>query len=145
MPNKFLVLGTRGSGKTTLAQKLSSTLEIPHFNLDEYLYHKDKNPLEPLPFEERIANATAIAGNEGWVAEGNFLHWTGPLVEASDHIVWLRPPILVATWRIMKRDIVTRIQGRNKHKFWDTVKMAKGSIIQHGMTYETLSPIAPLS
>lgn len=139
--SKFFILGTPGSGKTTLAQKLSTELKIPHFNLDDYLYEKDKNPLEVLSYEKRIANATEIASNQGWVAEGNFLHWTGPLVEGADVVVWIRPPILLATWRIIKRDIVTRLKGTNKHKFWNTVKVAKGSYIQHGMHYDKLSPV----
>jgi adenylate kinase family enzyme len=53
------ILGGPGSGKTTLAQGLSSRLHIPHYDLDKLYW--------------QIENAMATAEQPAWITEGIYL------------------------------------------------------------------------
>ena len=65
---RILVLGSTGSGKTTLARQLSSALAVQHVELDALYFGPDLTtvPLHIL----RQRNGEAIAGDR-WVTDGN--------------------------------------------------------------------------
>lgn len=56
VPNKIHIIGSVGSGKTTLARKLSSQLGIPYYELDNVVRKKveGKGRIKRMP-EERDA------------------------------------------------------------------------------------------
>src|SRR5712692_7749208 len=75
---KIHIVGGPGSGKTTLAQDLSSRFHVPHYDLDKVNWEKE--------------NVIAIAEQPAWVTEGIYLIWTEPMLYHADCIVLLRSP-----------------------------------------------------
>src|ERR687887_458709 len=111
MPPKIVVIGTSGSGKTTVARELARRLGVPHVELDA-LYHGPgwtETPVEQ--FRRRVAAATAA---DGWVVDGNYTSKLGDFVlERADTVVWLDVPLRVALSRVTRRTI-RRIRAREE-------------------------------
>ena len=87
---RIVVLGTAGSGKTTLAQRLSSALAVSHVELDVLNYHPHGYALalRDVPeFRRRVAGAFDTA--HGWVADGNY-------VSTVEDLIWPKATALVA-------------------------------------------------
>ena len=103
MPPKIAVVGTSGSGKTTVARELARRLGVPHVELDA-LFHGPgwtETPLEE--FRRRVAAATDA---DGWVVDGNYDSSLGELVlERADTVVWLDLPLRVALTRVTRRTV----------------------------------------
>jgi adenylate kinase family enzyme len=103
VPPKIAVIGTSGSGKTTVARELARRLGVPHVELDA-LFHGPgwaETPAEE--FRRRVAAATD--GN-GWVVDGNYDSSLGDLVlERADTVVWLDVPLRLALTRVARRTI----------------------------------------
>ena len=96
-PRRIHVIGGPGSGKTTLARRLTVCLSAPSFDLDAVGYVSGVGIKRPL--EDRLVDVRVIATNRSWVTEGIFLWWIDELLEAADMIVWLDVPWRVAAWR----------------------------------------------
>src|SRR5919198_3089323 len=103
MPPKIAVVGTSGSGKTTVARELARRLGVPHVELDA-LFHGPgwtETPVEE--FQRRVAVAT---DGESWVIDGNYDSKLGDLVlERAATVVWLALPLRVALSRVKRRTI----------------------------------------
>src|SRR5919205_2933822 len=103
MAPKIAVVGTSGSGKTTVARELARRLGVPHVELDA-LYHGpgwSETPAEE--FRRRVAAAT---DGGGWVVDGNYDSKLGDLVLArADTVVWLDLPLRISLARVTLRTV----------------------------------------
>ena len=83
--SRIHIVGGSGTGKTTMALRLSTALGLPAFHLDEIAAaHPEANPSE-----DRARLAVQIAGSPEWVTEGIHVGWTDSLFRNADVIVWL--------------------------------------------------------
>lgn len=104
---RIAVIGTSGSGKTTVAGRLAESLGVPHVELDAL--HHGPNWAEPELEDFRALVSKATAG-DGWVADGNYMRKLGNLVlERADTIVWLDLPLRTSLRRLWHRT-TTRIR-----------------------------------
>jgi adenylate kinase family enzyme len=102
MPSRIHIVGGPGSGKTTLARTLASSLDVPNYSLDTIAFEGSEFKLRPL--ETRLREIHEIASSPGWVTEGMWLGWTDELFHTADAIVWLdHVPTYVAGWRMVTR------------------------------------------
>lgn len=67
---KILIIGIVASGKTTLAKRLSKTLNIPWFELDCIVHHQTENERYKRTPEEQIAAIESIDRRGSWIFEG---------------------------------------------------------------------------
>jgi adenylate kinase family enzyme len=101
---RISVVGTSGSGKSTVGRHLALGLGVPFIELDSIHNQPGWVPLPPEEFRRRVAEAAA---GDGWVIDGNYSK-ARPLVWArADTVVWLDLP----RWTVM-RQVVWRTVRR---------------------------------
>ncbi len=133
-----MVYGPTGSGKTTVARHIGELLGLPVVELDAIFWRPN---WEPTPADEFRANAldTLREHDGGWVCEGNYSMLRGTILPMADTVVWLRPPFLVAYWRLLKRTIARSwtnepLWGTNRES-WRQSFLSRESILLWGITH----------
>jgi adenylate kinase family enzyme len=100
---RIVVVGTGGSGKTTVARELAGRLGVPHVELDELFHGPGWTETPAEEFRRRVAAAT---DGDGWVVDGNYERFLGDLVlDRADTVVWLDIPLSVSLRRVTRRTI----------------------------------------
>lgn len=111
MPAKIAVIGTTCSGKTTVAKRLAEHHGVPHVELDALHWGPNWSEASDEDFRARVEEALAA---DGWVADGGYHGKLGDLVlERSDFVVWLDPPLPTILGRLSARTL-RRIRGREE-------------------------------
>jgi adenylate kinase family enzyme len=101
--NRISVLGTSGSGKTTIAGKLSVILGVPHVELDALSWGADWTPVPREVFRSRLREAIKA---DRWVVDGNYSKDGRDLIwERADTYVWLNYSLPVILCRIVRRTL----------------------------------------
>ena len=112
---RIYIIGNSGSGKSYLANKLSEKLNIPHFDLDD-VFWKKKYSIQRTEDEKKLLLSKIIKDNETWVIEGLFVSFTDEAIKNATEIIWLDININILTWRIIKREFIKIIKGKNNFK-----------------------------
>ena len=102
-PKKIAVIGISGTGKSTIARRLSKCTGFPLYHMDTILWSENwtENNLEQVESELK-----KIVAAKSWIVEG----WIGPysksIMETADTIIYLDYPGWMAAWgglmRLMK-------------------------------------------
>lgn len=101
-PQRISIVGTTGTGKTTLAKRLSICLGIPHFELDGI--HWGAN-WEPLPTEKFQTRVSKILGGDTWVIDGNYSKVRDIVFVRADTVIWLDYGIARILYQLFQRTI----------------------------------------
>ena len=102
-PRRIVVVGTSGSGKTTMARRLAEGLGLPHVELDALHWGPGWTPP---PIEEfRRQTAEALAG-EAWTTDGNYSKVRDIVWGRAEALVWLDYALPVVLWRVTSRTIL---------------------------------------
>jgi adenylate kinase family enzyme len=110
---KIAVLGTSGSGKTTVARRLAEHHGVPHVELDALHWGPNWTPRATDEFRARVQEALS---HGGWVADGSYHGKLGDSVlEQADFVVWLDLPFRTVARRLWTRTL-RRI--RNREELW---------------------------
>ncbi|MEK3797111.1 AAA family ATPase [Peribacillus sp. FSL H8-0477] len=108
---KIHIIGSVGSGKTTLAKKLSKTFSIPLYEIDNVVWKRDKSGDSRRTEEERKAYFTRILQTDTWIVEGvHNEEWVAPSFEMAEVIIFLDTNYSVRTYRIIKRFILQKLR-----------------------------------
>ncbi|MFD1739735.1 AAA family ATPase [Bacillus salitolerans] len=105
-PKKIHIIGSVGSGKTTLAKKLSKQLQIPFYELDNVVWIRHPNGDIRRKEKEREDYFHDILQRESWIIEG--VHnedWVADSFHNADLIIFLDTKYSIRTYRIIKRFI----------------------------------------
>jgi adenylate kinase family enzyme len=97
---RILVIGSGGSGKTTVAREIAARTGLPLIHLDQLFWRPGWDPTPDDEWDQVIGRLIA---QEGWVMDGNYGRTLQQRIAAADAIVFLDMPRLVCTWRILKR------------------------------------------
>jgi len=96
------IVGSIGSGKTSLGKKLSKKLNIPHLELDTLFWLPG---WEIRPALEIIDLAYKEAEKPTWIFCGNYSFLKHVTLDNADTIVWLDYPFWLCFWQTLKRAI----------------------------------------
>lgn len=106
MPNshmrRILVIGTTGSGKTTLARQLGQVLGLPHAEQDAWNHHPG---WQEAPLAEFRAQVDAFTAQPGWVMDGNYTKAQDISWPRADTAVWLDYSAPTVFWRLLRRTL----------------------------------------
>jgi len=102
-PQRILVNGSVGAGKSTLARAIADRLRLPYTELDS-LYHGPQWTPRP-EFLEDVARAVA---GERWVSEYQYRQAHPALLARADLMVWLDLPRRVSMTRAIRRTLRRR-------------------------------------
>lgn len=106
---RILVIGSGGSGKSTLTRQLGERLQIDVKHLDQLYWRPGWQ--EP-PKEEWLARVNELTTAGSWILDGNYGGTLKVRIERCDTIVFLDLPRLVCLWRILKRRLLYRNRSR---------------------------------
>ena len=101
---KILIIGTVGTGKTTLAKKLSKQYKIRYYEIDLIVYD-DENNGRKRTIDEQNDIIKKINKNEDWIIEGVLRKNLEYLLELADKIIYLNIPKYKRNIRILTRFI----------------------------------------
>ena len=107
---RVAVVGTTGSGKTTLAGQISHLLAIPHVELDSLHWEPNWTEAPVEVFRNRVAQA--LSGT-AWVVDGNYSKVRDIVWSRADTIVWLDYSLTVILGQLVRRT-VQRIATREE-------------------------------
>lgn len=102
IPQRISIVGTTGSGKTTLAHNLSLLLDVPHIELDAIHWREN---WEPLPVDEFRAQVAQALIQDCWVVDGNYSKVRDIIWERADTIVWLDYGLPRILYQLLQRTL----------------------------------------
>ncbi len=126
---RVVVVGTTGSGKTTLARDLAQTHDVPHVEMDAYRH--GPNWTETPDGEFRRLLDHALRG-DGWVADGNYRVTRDVVWTRATAIVWLDYTFGLVFWRLLLR---TLRRGILRQTLWNG---NKENLFSHFFTRDSL-------
>lgn len=105
------IIGSVGSGKTTLAKEISSRLDIPYYELDNVVWIRHKSGDIKRTEQEREEYLNSIIQSDSWIIEG--VHnedWVSNCFHSADLIIFLDTKYSLRTYRIIKRFLKQKLQ-----------------------------------
>ncbi len=113
---RIAVYGPTGSGKTSFAAEVARRLGLAHVELDAIFWLPDWEEKPVAEFRAEVA-ATLAGHTGGWVCDGNYSMVRDIVLAEADMVVWLRLPLRVTFWRVLRRAIRRNLNGES---LWGT-------------------------
>jgi adenylate kinase family enzyme len=106
---RVLVIGTGGSGKSTVARRLAQRTALPLIHLDAHYWRPG---WQPTPRDEWQAKVQQILRGQTWIIDGNYGGTLDLRLAACDTVIFLDLPRIVCLWRVLRRQL--RYLGRTR-------------------------------
>ncbi len=113
---KIHITGSVGSGKTTLAKKLSIELGIPYYEIDNIIFERHLSGDVRRSDKEIVNILDEIVTGDAWILEGTCTKkWIVRSFAAADCIILLDIPYLVRLKRIIFRYLkqIVKLESAN--------------------------------
>jgi adenylate kinase family enzyme len=98
--HRIVIVGSTGSGKTTLAKELSQLVGSPHVELDALNWGPNWTAAPAEVFRARVAEAVSA---DRWIVEGNYQVVRDLVWPRADCIVWLNYSLPLVFSRLVRR------------------------------------------
>ena len=99
---RIVIVGTTGSGKTTLAKRVSQKLGLFHIEMDEVFWAENWTGRSDEEVLERLLPAIQ---QRQWVLDGNYSRFRGIIWKHATHIIWLDVPFWRNFYQLFRRTI----------------------------------------
>jgi len=118
--DRIYILGTVGSGKSSLAKRLSKLLGASHYDLDNLVWTKTLR--KKFSEKTRDKKFNNLIKKRKWVIEGAYSRkWIEKGIKKSNLIILLKPSFKKLLFRITKRFLRRKSCGRNWESWKDYV------------------------
>ena len=121
--NRISVVGTSGSGKTTVASEIARRLNIRHVELDALHWKPGWTEASLDEFRRQVDETTS---EESWVVDGNYSKVRDIVWGKAETVVWLDLSFRVVFWRILRRTISRILTGE---ELWSGNRERLGALI----------------
>lgn len=122
--SKIYIIGIVASGKTTLAQKLSKQLNIPHYELDCIVHYNTASGRYKRTPQQQVEVIKHIDSEGDWIIEGTYRESCHCLFNMADKIIFLDTPLWKRKLRILFRYIKQQLRIEKCH-YKSDLKMLK--------------------
>jgi adenylate kinase family enzyme len=109
VPDRILVYGVTGSGKTALAERISAATGIPWHSVDDLTWEPG---WVPVPADEQRRRIEAICAGERWVLDTAYGAWLDIVLARAELIVALDFPRWRSLSRLVRRTLARALDGR---------------------------------
>ncbi len=123
---KIFIIGMTGSGKSSLAKKISKKLKIPTYDLDDIFWiekYSVKKDDENCKIELK-----KILKKETWIIEGVY-DWGKEAADKSDLIIWLNYGINICAYRVFKRWLFSKKREKTIKEIYGLIKYIRAYMI----------------
>lgn len=111
-PERVLVAGVSGVGKTTLAAQIADTIDAPHTEIDGLFHGEDW-----IPRDEFLDDVRALVAQPRWTTEWQYSLARPLLTSRADLFVWLDLPFATVTLpRVVRRTVRRRL---SREELWN--------------------------
>jgi adenylate kinase family enzyme len=86
MRKKIVVIGSPGGGKSYFSIKLSKTIEVPVYHMDNIYWHEDKTHITR---EELVDTINTIMNKQEWIIDGNYISTIEQRIKCAETIIYL--------------------------------------------------------
>jgi len=101
---KIMIVGSGGSGKSTLSKIIGTATGTPVIHLDKHFW----NPGWVItPLDEWIPRQTALLSGDRWIADGNYGGTMELRLERADTVIFLDFNRYICLFRVLKRVAAT--------------------------------------
>jgi adenylate kinase family enzyme len=111
---KIIIIGTTGSGKTTLANSISKKLGIPHIQLDHLFWKPNWQQSTDEEFLSKIKKE--LSPNETWIVDGNYARTNHLTWNDADTVIWIDLPFFLTFYQNFKRSVIRAI---TRQELWE--------------------------
>ena len=134
---RVLIIGNAGSGKTTLAKKLSLQLKIPLVSLDSLFWKPGWVELSRAEFDQLLQIELE---KPAWIIDGNYNRTLAKRLKHADTVFFIDSNRFLCTWRVFKRKFLTKENQAPgcpqkidvaflKYVFWDYYKKNRKRVL----------------
>jgi adenylate kinase family enzyme len=99
---RFIVVGTTGCGKSTLAREISLLASAPYVELDALYWSADWSERLKAEF---VKDVSLVASGERWVFDGNYIDALPVVLPRATHVVWLNFDRATVFYRLFARTL----------------------------------------
>lgn len=107
---RILVIGSPGSGKSTLSQRLAAMLDLPYIPMDREFFWLPGWEMRTRD-EARQLIAEAVTA-ERWLIDGTGANSLDLRLPHAELVIWLKLPRALCLWRVVRRWI--RFRGTSR-------------------------------
>lgn len=122
LSKNYVIIGSPGAGKTTLAKQLGEHLNLQAIEMD--YYHFTHNWVE-VSDETFFNSIDLLTQQSGWIADGNYGILRNMLWKRAEVLIWLRFPFFFTFRRLFVRSMDRVFSQKplwhgNKESFYNT-------------------------
>lgn len=121
-PKKIHIIGSVGSGKTTLVRSLSARYNLPHHELDNVVWQRLDTGDIRRSEKERDEYLKSIVKTDSWIIEGVHYEWVAESFENAEMIIFLDVSYRKRKYRIIRRFILQKL-GLERANYAPTLKI----------------------
>jgi adenylate kinase family enzyme len=109
---RIVVVGTPGSGKTTMAARIATALDLPFIELDRLHWGPNWLALSETDPDEFFRRVREAMSADAWVSDGNYGMVRDLIWPRATHLVWLDYSRAVVMYRVIKRSIARALDQK---------------------------------